>query len=612
MDYQQLGLKCGIEIHQQLEGRKLFCSCPTMIRDEAANYSVRRKLRASAGETGEIDIAAAEEERKEKLFIYEGYNEGTCLVELDAEPPHPVNEEALYTALQFSKMVSAKISPIIQVMRKTVIDGSNTSGFQRTMLVARNGEIETGEGRIRISGVCLEEDACRIISEKREEMIDEKVYRLDRLGIPLIEVGTEPDIKSPEQCLEAAKKIGLLLRSLPKVKRGLGTIRQDVNVSISGGQRIEIKGAQELRMLPTYVELEAKRQKELLAIKEELLSRKITIGELRIVDLTETLKSCPSKIVERTVKEKGKILGFGAERFKGLFGRELLPGYRVGTELSGRAKAKAGVGGIFHSDELPNYGISEDDVLKIKEKLGCKEGDGFVLVAAEEKRARKALMAVQERMKELLLGVPKEVRKANPDGTTSYLRPIPGAARMYPETDVPLIIPEMGGVELPESLEEKIKRYQKELNLNADLATYIVKSEKRELFEELVGPYGKKFKPAFIVDVLTAFPQEIRKKYGLAEEKISEDNFRELFRHLDSGKIHKDIIIDVLIDMINGKFDLHKYESLSSAELERTVKEIVEKNKGAPFSALMGLCMKELAGKVSGQKISEMLKRIVK
>ena len=255
MDYQKIGLKCGIEIHQQLEGKKLFCNCPTLLRDDKPDFELKRKLRASAGESGKIDIAARQEQIRNKTFVYQGYSDTTCLVETDSEPPHALNQNSLYTTLQLSKLVNANVSPVVQVMRKTVVDGSNTSGFQRTALIARNGEVETSEGIVRIDNISLEEDACKIVSETETE----KIYKLDRLGIPLIEIGTAPDIKTPEQAQETAKKLGMLLRSLPNVKRGLGTIRQDVNVSIKGGNRIEAKGAQDLRMIPTLVNLEIKR-----------------------------------------------------------------------------------------------------------------------------------------------------------------------------------------------------------------------------------------------------------------------------------------------------------------------------------------------------------------
>ncbi len=595
-------IKCGIEIHQQLEGKKLFCNCPTLLRDDPPDFEIRRKLRASAGESGEIDIAAQQEQLKSKTFVYQGYKDTTCLVETDSEPPHELNQEALYTTLQFCKIVKANVSPIVQVMRKTVVDGSNTSGFQRTALIARKGVINTSEGEVNISNISLEEDACKNISETPTE----RVWRLDRLGIPMIEIGTEPDIKTPQQCQETSKKIGMLLRSLPGVKRGLGTIRQDVNISIAGGNRIEVKGFQNLAMIPMLVELEVKRQEELLKLKEEL--KKIKLEELKIEDLSELLKDSTSKMLRKSLDSQGKILGFKLAGFAGLIKRELQPNYRVGTEFSGRAKIKAGVGGIFHSDELPNYGITENEVEMIRKELNCKDKDAFILVAAEQKRAKIALEAVYERAQELFIGVPKEVRKDNPDGTTSYLRPIPGAARMYPETDVQLIKPDLRGIEIPESLEEKMLRYQRKFGLSADLAEFVAKSEKMSLFEELVKTYPK-IKAAFIAETLTSTLLEIKRKYELDPEKLTEDNFRDLFKYLNEEKIHKDIVLDVLIDMVKGKFNLKNYESLGTEEIHRIIKEVIEEHKDAPFGALMGFCVQRLGGKASGKTISEELKK---
>mgnify|MGYP005623690267 CR=1 FL=1 len=601
--HKKLGLKCGIEIHQQLEGKKLFCSCPTLLRDDEHHFIVQRKIRASAGESGKVDVAAAQEQLRNKLFSYQGYHDTTCLVETDSEPPHEINQDALYTSLQFCEILKSHISPVIQVMRQRVADGSNTSGFQRTALIARGGSIDTSEGKVRVANVSLEEDSCKIVSES----VDEKIYRLDRLGIPLIEIGTEPDIRSPEQCLESAKKLGMLLRSLSGVKRGLGTIRQDVNVSIKGGVRVEIKGAQDLKQIPLLVELEMKRQLELLNLKKQLKGKKL--NTLKIVDLSEMFKKCPSTIVKGCLKKKGKILGMKLEGFAGFVGKELQPNYRLGTEFSGRAKIKAGVGGIFHSDEMPNYGITIKDADDVKKKLKCKKSDAFILVATDDVRGRMALEAVYERAQELWSGVPKEVRKAQADGTSRFMRPMPGAARMYPETDVPLIRP-IKNVKLPELLDVKVARIGKAYKLGKDLATLVVKSGRVELFEELAKKY-KTVKSAFIADILTGMLVEIRRKYDCNPDVLTEDDFREILGYLAEDKIHKDIMLDVLIDKIKGNFSLEKYESLGTEKLHAVIKKIVEKNPKAPMGALMGMCMKELAGKASGKFISSELQKIM-
>ncbi len=604
MDYEKLGLKCGIEIHQQLEGKKLFCSCPTIMRDDQPYFTIKRQLRASAGESGEIDIAAAQEQAKKKTNSYEGYYDTTCLVELDEEPPHQVNQEALYTTLQFCKITKCDPVPVVQFMRKTVVDGSNTSGFQRTGLIARNGSISTSAGDVHILNVSLEEDAAKNISESQTE----RVWRLDRLGIPLIEIGTAPDIKTPEQCLEAAKKIGYLLRSLPGVKRGLGTIRQDVNVSIAGGNRIEIKGAQDLRLIPLWVELEVKRQIELLKIKEEL--KNIKLPTLQIQDLTLLLRNSTSKIIVNTIKNSGKILGIKLPGFAGYLGRELQPNNRLGTEFSWRAKIKAGVGGIFHSDELPNYGITALEVEGIRREFHCSEKDAFILVADQEHKSLKALEAVYERAQEVLTKIPKEVRKPHDDGTTSFMRPMPGAARMYPETDIPLVRTDIIKVKLPELLEEKISRYQTKFGLSKDLSEYVAKSEKMPLFEELVKKYPA-IKPGFIAEVLTSLMMTLKRDYSLDPDKLTEEDFRKLLMYLSQNRIHKDIILPVLIDMCKGEFDIKKYETLGTEEIHKILSLIIKNNPLAPFPALMGLAMKELGGKASGQFISEQLKRLM-
>ena len=259
IEYEKLGFKCGIEAHQQIEGKKLFCECPTTNSRKGEDVKVSRKLRAVIGETGEVDKAAAFEMAKGKTFNYVGNRKEACLVELDEEPPHEINKEAVETALMIAKLLNAKVVDEIQVMRKTVVDGSNTTGFQRTALVAMNGFIETSKGKVGIDTVCLEEEACQKVKDDKEIV----TYRLDRLGIPLIEIATAPDIKDNEHAKEVAEKIGMILRSTGRVKRGIGTIRQDVNVSIKGRSRVEIKGFQELKIMPKVIEKEVIRLKEL-------------------------------------------------------------------------------------------------------------------------------------------------------------------------------------------------------------------------------------------------------------------------------------------------------------------------------------------------------------
>jgi len=603
LNYDELGLKVGLEIHQQLDTKKLFCNCPSIIWDENQDFTVKRRLRAIAGETGEIDIAAKHEQEKSREFLYEGYNDITCLVELDEEPPHDINKEALQIVYEVALMLKARLVDEIQVMRKTVVDGSNTSGFQRTSLVAINGFIETEQGKISVPTICIEEDAAKIVKKTKEH----DIYNLSRLGIPLIEIATKPEIKSPEQAREVAEKIGMVLRSTNKVKRGIGTIRQDLNISIKDGTRIEIKGAQELRLISKLIEYEILRQKSLL----EYRNKKIIIS--KITDLTEVLKDTKCKILKNIVDNSGSILAVKVNDFKGLIGNELCPGKRLGTELSDYAKAKIGISGLFHSDEkLSNYGIIDYEIKKIMEKLECKENDAFILIGDNREIAEKALKVVIERLNNLNK-IPGEVRRANIDGTTTFMRPLPGSARMYPETDCPVIKSEFDEIKVSEFLTDKIARFQKEYDLSRDLATLIVKKEK--IFDDLANHYNN-VKPGFIAETLINTPKEIKKRYNL---EIEEDKYlfflHEVLEKLNKNEIMQEAVIDILVELGNNKedkkIDYSKYRPVDEKEAEKAIKEIIEKNKGASFGAVMGIAMSKFRGKIPGQKISEIIKKLM-
>ena len=256
IDHAKIGLKAGLEIHQQLDTKtKLFCKCPTTLRDKKeATFSFKRYLRASKSEMGEVDRAAREEAKYSRTFMYKGYD-STCLVENDEEPPRELNQEAIDTSLEVALLLNMNPVDEIHTMRKIVIDGSNTCGVQRTALVATDGWLSTEEGPVRVDSLSLEEDAAQKIEIGTETGTEGSAvgYSLDRLGIPLVEIGTAPDIKTPEQAVNVAEQLGMILRSTGKVKRGLGTIRQDINISIAAAARVEIKGVQNLRLIGEIV-----------------------------------------------------------------------------------------------------------------------------------------------------------------------------------------------------------------------------------------------------------------------------------------------------------------------------------------------------------------------
>ena len=602
MTNQEPKITCGLEIHQQLDTNKLFCSCSSAVRDDEPHFTVTRALRASAGETGEVDAAAAHEQKKAKSFIYQGYHDATCLVETDEEPPHPLNQEALQTVLTLAKLMHCHILDTIIVMRKTVVDGSNTSGFQRTALVATDGWIEVAGNSIRIPTVCIEEDAARQISANAHVV----TYRLDRLGVPLIEIATGPDIHDAEQAKEVAGYIGMLLRSTGKVKRGLGTIRQDVNISIADGARVEIKGAQDLRLIPTIVNFEAQRQQQLLSIFSELKKRKAQAHDT-IHDVTRIFEMTQSKLVARTLKGGGAVLGIRLEGFHGLLGMEIQVGRRFGTELSDYAKMR-GVLGLIHSDEdLTKYSLSEEEIGQVREELGVGAQDAFVLIADAPEKAAQALQEVVGRARRLAL--PKEVRKANEDGTSSFLRPMPGAARMYPETDIPAIVPDLTHIVLPELIEQKIGRFEKQYGLSKDLAQEMAKNHSR--FEEFAHRYAN-VKAIIIARYLSSAGSDVKATFGVEMDALDvEMHADELLGLLDAGRIAKEALVELLGAKARGEhIDASRFMAVDDADLKQGLQDIIAKNPAASVQALMGEAMKQYRGKIDGKKIMNLLQEL--
>ncbi|MEJ2272422.1 MAG: Glu-tRNA(Gln) amidotransferase subunit GatE, partial [Candidatus Bathyarchaeota archaeon] len=535
--YSKIGLKAGLEIHQQLDTKeKLFCSCePNLFKDEP-DYTFIRKLRPSQSELGQVDLAALFEFQKETEILYEANNETSCLVEMDEEPPHDLNKEAVEISVLTSLMMKMKPVDEIHVMRKTVIDGSNTTGFQRTCVVALNGEIDIKGKTIAISQVSLEEDAARKMG-KDKQLIS---YRIDRLGIPLIEVTTAPCIYSPEEAQEAAAEIGRILRATRKVRRGLGTIRQDVNISIRDGALIEIKGVQKLELVSLVIENEVKRQIGLLEIREELKNRKINESDIieKFVDVTEVFKKTKCQVISKVIKQNNKVLAVKLKGFNGLLSRDLSAGMRLGSELAGMARFWGGVGGIFHTDELPAYGITDEEICNLGILVNRNPMDAIVFVADNMEKSINALNSVIKRAKIAVKGVPEETRAANPDGTTKYMRPRPGAARMYPETDVPPIqlteqfLKDLGN-RLPELPEQLMNRLMTNYKLNRKLSKQILDSEYLDLFESLSKEM--KVTPTIIAVTLTETLKSLERdnvEIGI----LSDTHIREMFELISSGK----------------------------------------------------------------------------
>ncbi len=478
-DYTKLGFKAGLEIHQQLDSQgKLFSKAPNYLRSDDADYVIERKLHAVPGETGEIDIAVEYESTLSKDFFYEVHKNSTSLVELDESPPEEINEEALDICLQIALLMNCEIYPVSQVMRKTVIDGSNTSGFQRTVLIAHSGEIETSFGKVPVESVSLEEDSARIIKKDGKSA----TYRLDRLGVPLIEISTAPIMNNPEQVRECALKIGEILRAC-KVKRGIGTIRQDVNVSIKGHDRVEIKGFQEPRMFVKTIDME----------------------------------------IDRQIKD-------------------------------------------------------------IKE--GKTKGD---------------------------------VRNANEDGSTEFLRPIPGKARMYPETDLPLL--KIGKERLDKlrknlpKLRADIRQELKKKGLSDEMIKLVLDEDAADEFFVLMKVYSKDAN--LVAKMISLWRKDIaskmKKSFDGIREMLNERRMEEILEHVKGGKLSERDVKDVMQKIAEGQ-ELEKaivIEKADDNELEEEIRKIVREKPGLRENAYMGLVMKKFSGKLDAKRAMEIIKKVI-
>ncbi len=629
--FDEIGLMVGIELHQQLDtSRKLYCHCPTIIHDEPPDGFFVRRLRPTRSEMGEVDPAALFEFQRKRKFQYEYYDDTTCLVEADEEPPHDMCDEAIDVCLTMSYFLNSTPLDEIHSMRKIVIDGSNTTGFQRTSIIACGGSINISGKTIGIQTIGLEEDAARKISE--DDKTNLKVYRLDRLGIPLIEVATAPDINTPKEAQDVALAIGLLYRSTGKVKRGLGTIRQDINVSIKDGAIIEIKGLQQLDLLAATVEYEAFRQHNLLTIKSHLENRGINpedvIKHAKTKDLTGLFTSSGSKVIQKTIKSGGKVFGVKLVGFSGLVGFEIQPNRRFGTELSDYAKFWGDVGGIFHSDELPKYGISEDDLSAIKKSLNAQEKDAVIIVAAPETNCIDALEAVVKRAADATIGVPAETRTPLPDGCSKYARPRPGAQRMYPETDVrPVKITDerLKRIKrnMPERLEKKEKRFIKEYGLSEELASQIVRSLQLDVFEEIIQKF--EVSPTLVAATLQNTMISLHRD-GIPIENILDTHLIEIFELQSSGNISSDAIPEILKHLaehpdssVNEAIQQTGLEKVDTAEIKTIIQELVQarsdfvRDQGErAIGGLMGIAMNELRGKADGKIVKDLITAEVK
>ena len=624
LEIDKIGLKVGLEIHQQLDTKKkLFCNCKPI---ENTEYTEKftRKLRAAKSELGKIDPAALFESSKSKTIVYYANQNSSCLVEKDDEPPHDLDVKAKEVALLISSALDSKIFSEIHVMRKTVIDGSNTSGFQRTMLVAQGGQIMVDEKKVGVQSICLEEDAAKLIKDENNQ----RFFSLDRLGVPLVEIALEPVTGDPAFVRKIALTLGRLLRVTKKVARGIGTIRQDVNVSIDGGGVVEIKGVQQLEQLEKIIEYEAKRQYGMKLISEKINSLgTYNIDKNDVLTISSILQNCNSKIIKKSLENKNEIKAIRVKKFSGVFGFEPFSGIRLGKEI-GELVRFFGIGGVFHSDELPNYGIENEDIQKVRKYLELEQYDAFLIIAGKEPTLGFAINSIINRIKNAKNGPLAETRAATPTNETIFLRPRPGASRMYPETDIPTIKVsnnELGNAisMIPKSWEETILQIQNKYKINEQLSEQIFDSEYFELFEKICK--NDKASPNFVASVLCSTITNLQRN-DFDASLLKDNEIFDTFNLLNDNKISKESIEIIFKQIMSGKavsvseaIQNASIKSLTAEELNKILDVIVEDNLDRikedgmrSLSSLMGLAMKQVRGQASGNLVNKLLLEKIK
>jgi glutamyl-tRNA(Gln) amidotransferase subunit E len=611
-------LLVGLEIHQQLAcSTKLFCACPP-VKSEELPYYFERRLRPAQSETGRLDPAAVFEYSKGKSNRYFWSPQSSCLVDADEEPPHPLSKEGLEGALLAAKTLRSNIVDEVHVMRKIVIDGSNTSGFQRTAVVGLGGEIRVGGTRIGVQSVTVEEDAARILGEDGAS----RLFALDRLGVALVEVALDPVKGDPEFVGKVALYLGRVLRSTGRVARGLGTIRQDLNVSLMGGSVVEVKGVQKLNLLPRVVEYERNRQLALARVSDKLRERGVREVSCNVKDITEAMVDSGSKVLQERLSEGGKIVAISVSGLQGLLGWEPSPGIRLGREVAEVARANS-LGGIIHSDEFDRHGITPEEEGVLRGLMQTGSQDALVLVAGPPALVDSCVPHLTERLRATTKGVPAETRAATDSGETKYMRPRPGSQRMYPETDIPIIkvtdkmLRELSR-EVPENWEEKVSRLAASYSLSHDLALKLYDSEVDETFETLSKEL--KVEPSVIASVLVDFPARLIRE-GVPEDALTPAILADALRAVADGKAAKEAVPEILktIGTAGGTIDSAirslGLQTANEQRIRSVVKALVAKGaqlvreRGeSSFSPLMGAAMKELRGRADGAVVARILR----
>jgi glutamyl-tRNA(Gln) amidotransferase subunit E len=621
-DYRTIGFKSGLEIHQQLlTSKKLFCRCPAGMYSDQYNAEILRHMRPTLSELGEYDGTALMEFKTRKEIIYRISRETVCTYEMDDTPPFEINDEALDIAFGLGMLYGSSMVDEVHIARKQYLDGSIPTGFQRTAIVCLDGRVPFRDRFIQVIQLSIEEDSCREVSDIGHR----RTYLTDRLGMPLVETVTGPDMKTPKEVAEVAEILRRLARSTGKVRTGIGAARQDVNVSVTGGTRIEIKGVPRIPLIPLLTYNEAMRQWNLLRLRDELNRRGVTKETFATVttDVTRLLKKTRFQPITSAILAGMKVLCVSLKGFKGLLRWETQTDTYFSREISDRVRVIScltTLPNIIHSDS-PSETIASSEWNTLKKAVNASEDDTIVLVWGDEQDAKSGAAEIIIRAKEATIGIPSETRQALRDGTNGFERILPGADRMYPDTDLPpkKITPErIAKIRegLPVPIWEREAKYRS-IGVPNEHIEKLAMSPFAKMFEKAIDEL--KIDLRFASRVLIEFPARLKKEH-LPIKQITPEIFNSLFTLLSEGKIVKSCLYFILREsLVSGKPVEEIVQPLSKPEeIKEVVIRSIEKLKTLNIrkpertnTILMGMIMDQLRFRASGSEVEKVMNEIL-
>ena len=615
-DYAEVGFRSGLEIHQQLlTAKKLFCRCPAGRYSDRYDAEILRHMRPTLSELGEYDGTALMEFKTKKEIIYRINRETVCTYEMDDTPPFMMDEEALDKALGVAMLYSLALVDELHIARKQYLDGSIPTGFQRTTIVGVNGFIPYKDRRISIVQLGLEEDACREVSDVGHR----RVYLTDRLGMPLIETVTGPDMRTPDEVAEVAQILRRLVRSTGNVRTGMGAAREDVNVSVRGGTRVEIKGVPRIPRIPLLTYHEAMRQWNLLRLREELHGRGITPETFRSSseDVTRLLLKTSFHPIREALEAGAVASAVVLRGFRELLNWRTQTNTRFSREISDRVRVVAcltTLPNIIHSDSLSET-LSSPRWESVRKAVRAANDDTVVVVWGPAEDVKTGVQEIAIRAREATIGIPSETRQALKDGTNGFERILPGPDRMYPDTDLP---PKKVTEERLETIRRGLpvpvwtrEAWYREIGIPADVVEPLAMSRLAGLFEILVKDW--KIEPVAAAVALVQFPKRI-KKNGLDPSLLTDEAHRRIFALYRDRKISRDGVFAFMERAARGEplpgiaevrpaTEEEVYAQVVASKAELDTMKIHNPEKKA--HVLMGLVMTALRGRVEGAAVLE-------